>query len=932
MAALADVAAAVCVIGRIIPITGAAILIAAVPFGIVAVRRRLRAAVLALVTGWTVAFLFGGYSAANLAASAALFGGFIGIALRRRWSPGTVVLAAIGVIAVPAAAVSLALVSIFADYREFMFTQVRNGWRGIARLLTNGNAEQVSHFGSDVIGWILDNWVITIPVFSGVGVAVAALMVYFVDHGIVAAIASRLAPPVEVADTEPSDTPDTCDTPDPAIAPVPVQLRDVGFTYPGAVIPVFSGVDLTVVPGEVLAISGPNGAGKSTLAPIIAGAAPTTGDVRRPGGLGYGRTDGTAVVGQRPETGVLGMRVADELEWGTDGLDDDVIEALLHMVGLDGMAGAETASLSGGQLQRLAIAGALVRRPALLVSDESTAMLDTTGRREIMALYRRLAREYRVAVVHVTHDPDDLAAVDRVYTLRGHPARQTESGYAGVPVQYQIPQQYGTPTYRWGGRVVARGLGFAHDAGTPWEKPVFEDFSMSVQPGETVLVTGPNGVGKSTLARLLVGAERPTAGMVQIDDEPTRNARDAALLGHQFARLSLIRGRVREEVRDAAGVDDAGADRALVALGLNPQVYGDARVNELSVGQQRRVALAGLMASRPRVLVLDEPLAGLDEASRSAMVAALASLKADGITIIVVTHDIDPFAPIADRVVALPRPENGVAAIRTRSRASLVNVVGRVLPYDSPAKRLWAGTKVSVLLIMALMFAINPSWWTVLVGVIVALAWTALGRVRRRAIPRLPWWFVLAAVIGGLITSFGGGEPYVSVVGVRFGLGGASSWATLLMITLTSLYMSLLLCWTTPMVEIPSLLQQVASVARRIRLGSRRVDLRAATVSVSVALRMAPAMIANLRILAQTISQRRSGRGESRWARIDSWFHVLGVACSLAVSDAADTAATMVTRGGGMGRVARTGRRPGAADAVVVAVVLAAAVAACVLG
>ena len=213
---------------------------------------------------------------------------------------------------------------------------------------------------------------------------------------------------------------------DAPVAPVPLEFSGVGFGHRTASGPdALVGIDLTVEPGEFIAVVGPNGAGKSTLVSLLAGAEPTSGSVRRPGRVGLGLPGGTAVVGQRAEAQVIGSTVGEDLRWGLPpGYPVDV-EALLGSVGLAGLASASTESLSGGQLQRLAIAAAMARRPALLISDESTSMLDSVGRAEILDLLAFLPAQAGTAVVHVTHDPAEAARADRVVGLAdGRPRRR----------------------------------------------------------------------------------------------------------------------------------------------------------------------------------------------------------------------------------------------------------------------------------------------------------------------------------------------------------------------------------------------------------------------------------------------------------------------------------------------------------------------------
>ena len=140
-------------------------------------------------------------------------------------------------------------------------------------------------------------------------------------------------------------------------------------------------VDLEVKAGEHLAITGANGSGKTTLMLVLAGREPTSGTIERPGAVGLGRLGGTAVVMQHPESQVLGTRVADDVVWGLPpGTTTDVTE-LLAKSAWSAHAERDTGSLSGGELQRLAVAAALAREPALLIADEVTSMVDQRGPR-----------------------------------------------------------------------------------------------------------------------------------------------------------------------------------------------------------------------------------------------------------------------------------------------------------------------------------------------------------------------------------------------------------------------------------------------------------------------------------------------------------------------------------------------------------------------
>src|ERR1019366_2338262 len=199
-------------------------------------------------------------------------------------------------------------------------------------------------------------------------------------------------------------------------APVPVRMDDVSFRYPDSEHWALSHVELQFGTGELLTIIGHNGSGKSTLARLLVGAAPTEGAIVRDGAPGLGARGGSALIFQRPDAQVLGVRVRDDLRWGLPNTRVIDTECLLARVGLADFADRETATLSGGELQRLAVASARARQPRLLVSDESTAMLDPEGRIVLMNLLRGLPDD-GISVVHVTHDPSEAPETSNAVVL-----------------------------------------------------------------------------------------------------------------------------------------------------------------------------------------------------------------------------------------------------------------------------------------------------------------------------------------------------------------------------------------------------------------------------------------------------------------------------------------------------------------------------------
>ncbi len=405
---MADLTLALCLIGHLVPVASVLFAAAVVPMAVIAVRHRPRALLAATVAACGVGFLIAGLGLLTSLVACAALGAVVGWSARR--SLGLTETVALGTVALwPAAsAVAVAALFVFADLRRLTLAQITNTWRGATRWLGHLGLGAVARAADPIVRWATRNWWLTVPlVLLGaivVAVAVSWVLCRPTLHRVQRAVGpSRADEPVGVDDR--STPPD----------PVPVELSDVGFRYHDGPL-ALRDVTLRVDPGELVAVVGPNGSGKSTLARVLVGRSPTGGAVRRPGRAGLGEQQGSALVAQRPEGQVLGVRVRDDIVWGLDAATVDVA-GILEQVGLGAFADRETATLSGGELQRLAVGAALARRPRLLVSDESTAMVDPEGRRSLVALLRAIPRSGSVAVVHVTHRSAEAAHADRVLAL-----------------------------------------------------------------------------------------------------------------------------------------------------------------------------------------------------------------------------------------------------------------------------------------------------------------------------------------------------------------------------------------------------------------------------------------------------------------------------------------------------------------------------------
>ncbi|GAB4583004.1 ABC transporter ATP-binding protein [Nocardia sp. IFM 10818] len=628
-------------VGALVPFAAALQLVAAVPMGLLAHRHRLRAVATTTIAATLVTFVAAGIVPAVNLVGVAVVGGIIGIVKRRHGG----LLAVLGLSALAGlvgACFSVGMLLLFSRSRQLLFDTIRNSARGLENLAARQAAlEPLGRWAAEATDAILRWW----WAWIGGGVIAGVIVSGVVSWYVLGSVLDRLAwlPGRDDLLDAPAD--------DRPVAPLPVTLREVSFRYPGARADALHGIDLTVRVGEFVAVVGHNGSGKSTLTRILAGRPPTGGAVTRPGSAGLGVRGGTAMVLQRPESQTLGVLAADDVVWGLPAeIAAEVdIDGLLTEVGLAGMGDRETATLSGGQQQRLAVAAALARQPTLLLADEATSMIDPEGRRDLVALLADLPKRHEMAVVLVTHHEADAAAADRVVHLMGGRSVAHLPAWPR-PVRDQRRRPMGDPVLE------LTGVRHTYNRGTPWEAPALHGVDLSVRRGEALLIVGGNGSGKSTLAWIMAGLTIPTDGACVLREfagaKPVHKRIGAVQLAFQHSRLQLQRQSVGEEIEDWGGRGTAAVARALDAVGLD-RALATRSIEELSGGQAKRVVLAAIVAGRPQVVVLDEPLAGLDPEGRAGVVELLARLRDSGLTLIVISHDVADMAAVCDRTVHL---------------------------------------------------------------------------------------------------------------------------------------------------------------------------------------------------------------------------------------------------------------------------------------
>ncbi|MDQ1562879.1 MAG: energy-coupling factor transport system ATP-binding protein [Actinomycetota bacterium] len=471
----------------------------------------------------------------------------------------------------------------------------------------------------------------------------------------------------------------------PTVRPARVDAVGFGWRHAGRRAWAVHDLDLVIEPGERVLLLGASGAGKSTLVSALAGVLGGDDEGERAGsllidGVGPAGSRGRAgLVLQDPDSQVILARIGDDVAFGCENLGvprDEIwrrVAEALDAVGLDFPLDHSTSALSGGQKQRLALAGVLAMRPGLLLLDEPTANLDADGVSEVRdSVARSLDRtgstfiviEHRVEVwrslvnrvVILSPDGGVLAdgAPDDVLSANG--AALAASG-VWVP---EFPPA--VPARRT--RASADALISAVELSVGRSSTVKSGIDLDLTAGGFLAITGSNGAGKSTLALTLGGLLRPVAGRVEASEEIATGISRRPIEWKSKQLLSRI-GSVFQDpehqflsstVRDELAVGPR-------ALGLPPAEI-DQRVEEvlerlrldrlalanpftLSGGEKRRLSVGTALATRPRVLVLDEPTFGQDSRTWRELVALISDLLDEGSSVAAVSHDAQFVAALA---------------------------------------------------------------------------------------------------------------------------------------------------------------------------------------------------------------------------------------------------------------------------------------------
>ena len=477
---------------------------------------------------------------------------------------------------------------------------------------------------------------------------------------------------------------------------------------------ILKGVDLTIKKGEFIALLGRNGSGKTTFSKQLnAILRPSEGTVTvdemgtKDADKLYEIRQRVGIVFQNPDNQMVAASVEEEVAFGPEnlGMESDTIVArvkqALEQVRMWKRRKTAPNHLSGGQKQRIAIAGILAMHPDYIVLDEPTAMLDPKGRKEVMEALQRLNQEQEMTVILITHDMEEAALASRVILLAdgqmrfdgrpekffGADALLAEMGME-APLSYRVQQAMGSAANLQSGAGEKRDkckidaldkfekdkdllslqhVSYIYSPGTAYEKVALDDVNLSLGKGEIVGLAGHTGSGKSTMIQLLNGLLKPTSGTVTFEGKDIHAKgysgnylRSKVGMVFQYPEHQMICDTVWEDV--AFGPSKQGltgeacetcVEEALRFVDL-PEKYYQASPLQLSGGQKRRVAIAGVLAMHPEYIILDEPAAGLDAAGKREIFDRIRRMSREqGIGVLLVSHSMEDLAEYADRIIVL---------------------------------------------------------------------------------------------------------------------------------------------------------------------------------------------------------------------------------------------------------------------------------------
>ena len=487
-----------------------------------------------------------------------------------------------------------------------------------------------------------------------------------------------------------------------------VMLRDVSYSYPHESGLTLDSVSWSIRTGDFVVVTGPSGSGKSTLLRCLNGLVPHFSGGRFGGEarvFGIDTRDHgprrlaehVGFVFQDPEAQAVARFVEDDIAFGLEqaGLPRiemrKRVEEVLDLLGIAALRSRDIATLSGGERQRVAIAGAMARRPDLLVLDEPTSQLDPWGADEVLTALHRLNDDLGLSIVLAEHRLERVASsADVIRIVRSDGTIIDRPPAEALPLLPDLDQPSLTRfAVRVGLDPVPLTIKEARRALPPMAQPVvtrkehretgevivtveglvverggirvLNGIDLAARSGSITALMGRNGAGKSTLIRAMVGMLPRADGSISVAGRPIDHGDTGRLAGtvgylpQDPARL-LFAETVLDEVRASIvhlPPDHSHRDPHELIAELDLSHLAERHPRDLSAGERERAALAAVLVGEPRLLLLDEPTRGMDGTRKHRLMEIIDRERKRGTSIVMATHDVELVAAWADCVVLL---------------------------------------------------------------------------------------------------------------------------------------------------------------------------------------------------------------------------------------------------------------------------------------
>ena len=480
-----------------------------------------------------------------------------------------------------------------------------------------------------------------------------------------------------------------------------LKIENLTFTYPKMLSPAIKGLNLTVNEGEFVAVCGATGSGKSTLLRLLKRELSPLGEIN--GNIYYKGTEisdldtkiSASKIGfvmQNPEQQIVTDKVWHELSFGLENLGLDQKEIALRVCEMASYFGIEAwfeksvSELSGGQKQLLNLASVMAMHPDVLILDEPTAQLDPIAATDFINTLKKLNTDFSLTVIIVEHRLEEVIPIcDRLIVLKdgsvthnGNPRKIIEkldnndyiisampssvrlyhslSGEGDCPLTVREGKRFlqdnfsneiiSLPTAEYEHRenyaLQFKEVFFRYERDLP---DVLKGVNLDVFENEIFCILGGNGAGKTTTLNATAGLIKPYSGNIKIFGKKIKDYKNQTLYKNCLSMLPqdvgtvFLKNTVREELSSAETEE----------LPFDISCLFDKHPYDLSGGEQQLVALAKVLATKPKLLLMDEPTKGLDADKKSQIISILRQLKLKGVTVVIVTHDVEFAAECADR-------------------------------------------------------------------------------------------------------------------------------------------------------------------------------------------------------------------------------------------------------------------------------------------